>query len=138
MVENIAHIRTLLPVSKETLEVFTALCDSVETDVVTQCLSSDNPQATMGPEAEGMIKRGLGFVSRMLYTTMAYGAQQIINDELTWAKIRLPVNGVSIAMVQDNIERFVRALEERMQPYLKMIIEIQRSIVEEAGGNRAG
>ena len=145
MTENDGTANVLKPVSSGTLTMFDEVCASVEQDVVRQCLSMDNPERTMGANAETMIKGGLGFVSKMLRATMAYGAEQIIQDQLVWAKTALPGRGVSMQMILNNYERYAGALEqimipsayEELRPYLIGIIRRQRAIVEEAHGNDA-
>ena len=144
MKENNVDSNILKPVSPETLTTFDASVAAVEEDVARQCLSSDTPERAVGPEAGAMIKSGLGFVSKMLRAMMAYGAGNIINDELEWGKTRLPVYGVSMKMVLNNFERYAKALEktlpatayEEVRPYLASMIQKQYTMVKETNGKK--
>lgn len=106
----------LEPVGPEVLAQFDAVSAQVEARVTERCLAEDDPAASMGPEAEKMIATGLGFVTRMLRTTMQFGAAGIMQDEVDWGKTRLPVFGVSGQMVAKNFERYVQALEDLLAP----------------------
>jgi hypothetical protein len=88
----------------------------------------------MGPEAADLLARGLGFVTRMLRVTMQLSAPEILDDEIAWGRTRLPVQGVSAAMVARNFERYARALAARLspaalveiEPWLRALAEKQR------------
>ena len=133
--ENGAPANPLKPVSSDSLAIFDAQLASVEDEVLRQCLSEDNPQRAMGPEAESMVRNGLGFMSKMLRSTMAYGADKIIADELAWSKTALPGRGVSMPMLLRNFERYDVALKNRLpsaayeevRPYLASMIKPPRS-----------
>jgi hypothetical protein len=130
---------SLKPVSSETLDVFDGLSESIENEVLKQCLSTDRPEIFMGPAAATMIKSGLDFVSKMLHAMMSFGSDKIMQDELNWGKARLPVSGVSAKMVLNNFERYSASFEKlmpsdayaEMLPYLNQLICRQRIIFEE-------
>ena len=146
MTEHDAVSNKLNPVSPETLKIVDAVTASIEEDVLRGCLSADNPERQMGPEAKALIKNGLGFVSKMLHAMMAFGAGNIVEDQLEWARIHLPVYGISMTMVLNNLERYAVALEKKLppivygeiQPYLESLIHRQRTILGETNGNNAG
>jgi len=127
----------LEPVSPETLTIFDASVAAVEEEVSRLCLACSPPEHEMGREASLMIKNGLGFVTKMLRTMMAYSAGNIIKDELDWGKTRLPVYGVSMNMVLNNFERYQTALKKKLPeaayqeilPYLSNMIQRQRMLV---------
>lgn len=143
MEENNVNQTVIKPVSQETLSIFDNVVSSVEDDVVNQCLADGILQRIMGAEACNIIKNGLGFVSKMLRAMMAFGAENIIDDQLKWAETRLPVNGISTKMVLDNFERYTKALEiklpaeafKEVQPYLAGMIRKQKIIVGNHDGN---
>ena len=126
----------LTPVSPSTIEAFDAVVDSVEDVVVGHCISEGHPERTMGPEAAAMIKKGLGFTSKLLRTIIAYGTEKIVEDQLAWGKTTLPGFGVSMTMVLDNFQRYNEALKEKLtpavydeiRPYLVYLIQRQQMI----------
>ena len=128
------------PVSVEALAAFDAVRAAVEEAVLTQCLAEDAPESAMGPNAEAMIKTGLGFVSRMLRAAMSFSAGEILADEMEWGKTRLPAYGVSTQMVMKNFERYTKALSEtlaeetfaEMRPYIENMLAGQRAITNHA------
>lgn len=132
---------TFKPVSAETLAAFDAACAKVEEAVLMQCLAEDAPQRTMGPNAEVMIKTGLGFVSKMLRAAMGFSAGEILTDELEWGKTRLPAYGVSTVMVMKNFARYTKALSEvltkeafeEIRPYVDNMLSGQRAIARSIG-----
>jgi len=127
---------SLQAASPETLAAFDTARPAVEDDVARRCLAEDDPTAAMGPDAETKIRAGLGFVSKMLRATLAFGAEGILNDEMDWGKTRLPEYGVSAVMVLRNFERYTTALEQRLpaaalnevRPYLDHMVAMQRAI----------
>jgi len=139
MTPDFSMFEGLSPVSSETLAKFDEVQALVENDVTQSCLASDDPKSSMGDEAESMIKNGLGFVSRMLRTSMSFAAGDILEDELDWGKTRLPVYGVSGEMVMRNFERYEHALKERLpteafaevEPYLRGMMAMQRRFLGE-------
>ena len=131
-------------VSPRALAEFEAICPAVEEEVLRLCMASDDPQAIMGKDAEGMVRRGLGFVSGMLRSAFAFDADGVVDDELEWGRIRLPVYGVSPRMVLANLERYSSALEERLpkatfaelRPHLERMVSRQRRIARRGRLNR--
>lgn len=121
-------------VSAETLAAFDGAQSAVEDDVVSMCLAEDEPSARLGDDAEAQIRNGLGFVSRMLRSAMAFGAHGILEDEVEWGKVRLPVYGVSPQMVMKNFERYRAALKRRLPesayaeivPFMDGLMHLQR------------
>jgi hypothetical protein len=107
------------------------------------CLSEDNPQRTMGAEVGSMVRKGLGFVSKMLRSTMTYGIEKIVQDELAWGKTTLPGHGVSMTMVLNNFERYNTAFKNRLsleayeevQPYIESMINRQNIIVKDTNAS---
>ena len=137
--QNSARSQVHCPVSQDTLTKFNSQLLSVEQEVLEQCLSLDNPQGTMGPGAEAMIRNGLGFISKMFQSSMMYGSEKIVEDELAWCKTFLPENGVSMIMILNTLERYFEALKSRLplvtfeevRPYLTAVIDRQRIIVKD-------
>lgn len=124
----------LPPVSALALAHFENVRPEIEEEVALLCLAQDTPQKTMGEDAATMIRTGLGFVSKMLRAAMRFEAAQILHDELSWGKTRLPVYGVSTKMILANFERYTLALERRLppetfaeiKPYLDELLRRQR------------
>jgi hypothetical protein len=142
MKRNNSASNGLKPVSPETLKTFDALLASIEEDVLKKCLSSDNPEKTMGPEAKTIIKGGLGFISKLVRTTMIYDTGKIIADQLAWCQTCLPGYGVSMTMILNNFERYDRTLKDKLaaaayeeiRPCLAKIIQQQRALMKEIDG----
>lgn len=86
MIENTATPASQKSVTPTTIKLFDSLIGGVEDEVLQQCLSCDQPQLTMGPEAEVMIKTGLGFFSKMLRSLIVLNSSKNMEDGLTWAK----------------------------------------------------
>ena len=139
------NTNVLKPVSPDTLKIFDSLRLSVEEEVLAECLTSDNPEQQMGPDAGRKIKTGLDFISKMFHATMAFGAPKIVENDLEWGRVALPGYGVSMQMVLNNFKRYAAALEKKMasdafqeiQPYLADIINRQSAIAKEAKPNNA-
>ncbi len=124
------------PVTPETLAAFDGACAEVEEEVRRICLEEDAPWRDMGPNAEIMIKTGLGFVSKMLRASLSFSAGEILSDQMEWGKTRLPEYGVSAGMILKNFERYAVALSKRLpkeayaeiRPYLEFMLAGQRGI----------
>ena len=108
-------------VSPETLAAFDAVRAKVEEEVLIRCLTEDAPQQTMGPNAEAMIKSGLGFVSRMLRAAMSFSAGEILADEMEWGKTHLPECGVSTLITSAPCCAIIIAQDGPATPPLKSI-----------------
>lgn len=104
------------PVSEATLAAFDAVCAAAEDDAARRCLAEDAPEQSMGPNAGAMIHGGMGFVSRMLRAAMSFSSGAILDDQKAWADVRLPEYGVSHDMMRRNMDRYMRALAERLSP----------------------
>lgn len=123
-------------VSPESLAAFDKIRSEVEEEVVVLCMAEDEPQQYMGPNAESMIRVGLGFVSKMLRTTMNFAADEIMTDEVEWGKTRLPEYGVPAPMILRNFERYTKVLLEglpqpavdEIRPYVESMIAKQRGV----------
>lgn len=81
----------------------------------------------------------------MLRSTMTYGIEKIVEDELTWCKTCLPGYGVSMTMILNNFERYDVAFKnklplvayEEIQPYLASMINRQSIGVKDTHANKA-
>ncbi len=120
----------LARVSEDTLKSFDEVCAKAEAAVVAECLAADSPEEKMGPEAEGMLRNGMQFVTKMLRASMQFGAGGILADQVQWGKTRLPEYGAGVEMVRRNLERYAEALRthmpaemfEELEPYLTQLI----------------
>ncbi len=134
MSENESPFKDSKAVSEASLACFDVVCAEVEVEVAKICMAEDDPQSTMGADAEPMIRNGLGFVTRMLRSAMVFAAGGILENEMEWAKTRLPVYGVSAKMVMDNLKRYSHALERKIpdqafmeiKPYLNGMMIMQQ------------
>ena len=96
------------------------------------------PLASLGDRAEGIVKTGLGFTTRMLQAAMCVGEVALLADEMTWAKDRLPHDGVSMQLVLANLQLMRTVISEMLDPaharevleYVDWMIETTRPMVQ--------
>lgn len=125
------------PVSEATLAAFDAVCAAAEEEAARRCLEEDAPEQSMGPNAAAMIRGGMGFVSRMLRAAMGFASGEILDDQRSWAEVRLPEYGVSHDMIRRNMDRYLRALEERLPPAVFAEIVPYAARISPQGGRPA-
>jgi hypothetical protein len=91
-------------ISKEGLAAFRAAAPAIVRETAAQALSYTADVAQHGEQAASIITAGLEFTIRMLDSAMAVGATLLLEDELVWAKVRLPHDGVSMQQVAKRLK----------------------------------
>lgn len=131
-------------VSAEDLARFDAACPAAEDEVVARCLAEDAPGDALAADGAHRIRVGMRFVSRMVRASMGFAAGAILDDQLEWARVRLPVDGVAPGMVLRNLVRYREALARRLPdetsaaiaPWIDALVRRQRAIAEGADDAR--
>jgi len=121
-------------VSKEVLDEIEATAAGAEGEAVEACLAEDPDAGKLGESAAETVRAGMRFLSDMLRAAVRYSEGGILEDEVEWARVRLPVSGVPWALVLRNVERYRLALARRLSagafatvaPYLDILARGQR------------
>ncbi len=132
---------SFLPVSPATLAAFRAAGPAIIRETVARSLARNEEVAHHGEQAERVIAAGLGFTTRMLDAVMAVGEIALLEDELLWARDRLPHDGVAPEHVlsrlkiyrEVTIEMLPREQAAEVEPYLDWMIARQSEVIERGG-----
>ncbi len=127
----------LEPVGGEALEAFRAARADMMRGVVARSMERTDEVAHHGPRAELVLTGGLEYTFKMLEAAMAVGEVGILEDQLQWAAVRLPHDGVQpghilsrFRILRDVVEATLPPDHAReIVPYLKWLIDRQRSLM---------
>jgi hypothetical protein len=113
-------------ISKEALVAFRVAALEIIKETVAQALFYADDVAQHGDQAESLIEAGLEFTTRMLDSAMCVGGTVLLEDELLWAKDRLPHDGVSMQQVSKRLKIYRQIMLKKLTP--KDGIEVARYI----------
>lgn len=127
------------PISSEAMEEFQENKEDIIRETVQMSLEREEEVAHHGEEAEKIIRQGIEFTTRMLESAMLVGEPLLLEDELTWAKDRLPHDGVALEHVHSRFLIYRERLQEKISPehapeilsYLDWMISHLELIIEE-------
>ena len=127
------------PVSADTLAAFREKQEAVIQEVAERSMARDHEVAHHGEEARRLVRSGLLFTSKMLAAAMAVGDVSLLEDQITWAMVRLPHDGIVPEYVLNRFRIYRKVVGEIMperhakeiEPYLTWMIDRQEGLLEE-------
>jgi hypothetical protein len=115
---------SLPPLTPEALAAFRAISPTVIRETVARSLQRTSEVAQHGEEAERLLTAGLEFTTLMLDAAMATGEIPLLEDELSWARIRLPFDGVAAEHVLNRLIIYRDLITSLMPPeYTRQVSE---------------
>lgn len=130
----------LKAVSSETIAVFQRSSQKIINQVVELSLEREDDVVQHGEKAEEIIKAGIEFTTKMLESAMAMGEVLLLEDELQWAKDRLPHDKVNMEHVLERFKIYRDVVDEllpednaiEVNSYLNWMIQRQKEIIEDS------
>jgi len=110
--ERIDHIG----VTPSALNSFRAAHDQILTETARRSAARPGAGDQPDPVSIETIKAGLQFTLRMLDAAMATDSVEILDDQLHWARNRLPHDNVSPALVLAEFELLAEVIEQCLEP----------------------
>ncbi|NYB52314.1 MAG: hypothetical protein HVN35_07150 [Methanobacteriaceae archaeon] len=104
----------LPPVSAEALEAFQAASDDIIKETVKRSLEREDEVIHHGDDAGELITSGITFTTQMLEAAMSMGEIPLLEDELQWAKDRLPHDGVELEHVKVRLQIYRNVVSEKI------------------------
>jgi hypothetical protein len=99
----VSNLNNVSSISPEALESFRKLSDNIIKETVSRSLENKDEVSNHGDQAERILTIGLEFTTKVLDAAMSVGELPFLEDELLWAKDRLPHDGV---MMEHILSRF--------------------------------
>jgi len=126
------------PVSKEALESYRELSHDIIKESVLRSLKISDNVIHHGDQAERMLTVGFEFTARILDAVMSIGELSLLEDQLFWAKDRLPHEGVMMEHVLDNFKIYKDVVNEilpnehaiEINCYLDWMISLQKELTQ--------
>jgi len=104
----------LPPISPEALASFHENRDTLIRETVTRSLKRDHEVLQHGEKAPKLLTIGLDFTTKMLEAAMSMGEVALLEDELKWAKDRLPHDGVEMEQVLHRFKIYRDVIQETL------------------------
>jgi hypothetical protein len=102
------------PVSPATLAAFHNASRSIIEETVARALKRRVEVVQHGDQAEQLISSGMEFTTRMLEAALMTGEIPILEDELLWAKDRLPHDGVALEHILSRLIIYREVIAEKL------------------------
>ncbi len=131
-------IERLDPISSEAMEEFQTYKEDIIKETVHQSLGREEEVQHHGEEAEKLITQGIEFTTKMLESAMLVGEPLLLEDELNWAKDRLPHDGVALEHVLSRFQIYRQVVKDKISPehapeivsYLDWMITQLKTIIQ--------
>jgi ferric-dicitrate binding protein FerR (iron transport regulator) len=136
MSQSDAH-RPAVRVSDEALASFRAASAEIIKETVSRSMARQDEVTQHGAQAQQLLTAGLEFTTRMLDAAMATGEIPMLEDELSWARDRLPHDGVApehvlsrLTIYRDVVSTLLPAhLAGEVTGYIDWMIARQRQLL---------
>ncbi|MDI6644134.1 MAG: hypothetical protein QME14_03675 [Methanobacteriaceae archaeon] len=130
---------TFNSISKDALNAFISAGPYIIKETVKRSMQRKNEVEQHGDDAEQILTTGMEFTTRMLETAMALGEISILEDELRWARDRLPHDKVSLEHILKRFKIYRDVINDQLDPeyskeiipFLDWMIKRQKQIIEE-------
>jgi hypothetical protein len=103
-------------ISRGALAAFRSASPHLIKETVAQSLLNTADVVQHADQAENLITAGLEFTTRMLDSAMSVGVPALLEDELLWAKDRLPHDGVSMHQVNSRLKIYRGIILNKLSP----------------------
>lgn len=107
---------TFNAISKDALNAFISASPYIIKETVNRSMERKSEVLQYGEDAEQILTTGLEFTTRMLETAMALGEISILEDELSWARDRLPHDNVELEHILQRFKIYREVLNEQIEP----------------------
>jgi hypothetical protein len=129
----------LSPVSLVALTSFQENKDKIIKETVQRSLERVQEVAHHGEIAQELLTAGLDFTTKMIEAALSTGEVALLEDELEWAKDRLPHDGVEMEHVLNRLKIYRDVVNETLpseyaheiNPFLNWMINYQQTLTEE-------
>lgn len=137
---NMSHKEDLPAISTEALESFRENSQLIIKETVHRSLKREKEVSQHGDQAEKLITSGLEFTTKMLEAAMSMGEIPLLEDELTWAKDRLPHDGVEMEHILSRFKIYRDVVGEKLPPeyatevigFIDWMIAHQKEIIDQS------
>jgi hypothetical protein len=134
--------KDLPAISPEALESFRDNSPAIIKETVARSLKREEEVSQHGDQAEKLITSGLEFTTKMLEAAMSMGELPLLEDELTWAKDRLPHDGVEMEHLLTRFKIYRDVVKENLPPeyadeitdFIDWMITYQKEIIRQKNG----
>jgi len=112
-------------ISKEAQKEFKQNKQRIIDSLVERLLAEPGAFDHLGEQAENTLRAGFEFTSSSLEACMQINDMSLLANQLSWAKDRLPHDGISMDRMQKNIQEYCRVISEVIpQPYAVEIVNV--------------
>lgn len=124
-------------ISKDALNAFISAGPYIIKETVKRSMERKDEVNQHGEDAEQILTTGMEFTTRMLETAMSLGEISILEDELSWARDRLPHDNVALEHILERFQIYQEVLNEQIEPeycqeinpFLDWMITRQKQII---------
>ncbi|HNR45072.1 MAG TPA: hypothetical protein PLI06_09825 [Methanofastidiosum sp.] len=99
-------------ISKETLEYFQKSSPDIIKKTVALALKREDEIKHHGKDAPKILTSGMEFTTKMLEAAMSMGEINLLEDEIKWAKDRLPHDGVEMEHIVNRFKIYREVITE--------------------------
>jgi hypothetical protein len=126
-------------VDSSTIASFKKLKNSIIDQTVADIMRHTRYMEELGSAAEEKIRSGLDFTIEVLISVMSLGDKNLLEDQLTWAKDRLPHDGVQSDHIMENLKLLAGVIKDLMTekdaesivPYVEWMIKRMEQVDQE-------
>ena len=119
------------PADPDALMAFREHMDEIIAEAVRHSMQHADEFASLESGAERIIQAGLTMTCRMVDAAMETGHQELLNEDIEWARTRLPHENVSHAQVLSQLDYVGDAVRtvllpehaEAIHPYFRWLLE---------------
>ena len=130
--------KELTKISKEALTSFQEHKQQIIIETVNRSLQRPEEVEHHGQKARDILTAGLGFMTQNLEVAMTLGEVTFLEDQLNWARDRLPHDGVSMEHLLSRFKIYRDVVKETMSrkhsdeviKYIDWMIEHQQKNIE--------
>ncbi len=128
----------LPPISPEALSSFQENSTTLIKETVSRSLKHYHEVEHHGENAPQILTTGLEFTTKMLEAAMSMGEVSLLEDELKWAKDRLPHDGVKMEQVLHRFKIYRDVIQETLPSeyateitaFMDWMINYQQAMIE--------
>ncbi|GAB6056418.1 hypothetical protein JCM15415_17340 [Methanobacterium movens] len=128
------------PVSPEALKSFKENSPRIIKKTVDISMERSKEVEHHGKKARELLSTGMEFTTRMLESAMLVGEISILEDQLNWACVRLPHDGVTLENILLMLELYQKEIKKTLKnehnsqiiPYVDWMITWQKEYIKKA------
>lgn len=128
---------TDMPPSELVLTLFRRRIPTVTDTVVSRIVEGNDDLSASGEREIEILPAGIKMTLEMLYNAMSVGEPSILDEQLEWAALRLPVDGVTPKQILARFRIIREVILEEFQPeqsreivsYVDWMIEKQKNLL---------